>query len=88
MFIFIIISQAVCSILLDSHPTYLLKAPDLNKSLEKCLQTSGEAVEPVVAVAKCYIILFRSSNVHGKFKPMEQIIKKALGLVQACRKET
>lgn len=72
MFIFTLISQAVCSIPLDGHPTYLLKAYDLNKSLEKCLQASREATEPVVAVAKCYIILFRSSNVQGKLKPMEQ----------------
>lgn len=48
-----------------------------------------EEMEPAVAVAKCYIILFRFSNVQGKFKPVEQkqIIRKALGLVQACCKE-
>lgn len=45
MFIFILISQAGFSILLDGTPTYLLKAPDLNKSLEKCLQTSRESME-------------------------------------------
>lgn len=44
----------------------------MNKSLDKCLQTSREEAEPVVAVAKCYTLLFRSFNVQGKRKPMEQ----------------
>lgn len=51
MFVFKLISRAVCSILLDSHLTYLLKATDLSMSVEKCLQTSREAAEPMAAIA-------------------------------------
>ena len=92
MFIFVHISRAVCSVLLDGHSTFLLKAPDLSKSLQKCLKTSREAMEPAVAVAKCYIVLFESSNIQRKFKPMEQTSQwsgssKFSGLVQTCCRE-